>query len=179
MSYEWSRVNLTRALRHRVKDSKCPEETGSGPTFCLNDYASYVGDYGEQIDRALRVTVSAELAETDARSVDLSAIELDPLTFDRVKHQIYSLAVGGNLRQPVGDGEPPRLDFEFRYEDLSDDPTKQDRGIATLTLSKKIGKLTLPVSLVYANHSEFIGEPDHQLGAHVGLNLDFLRQLGN
>ena len=34
--------------------------------------------------------------------------------------------------------------------------------------------MSVPVSLVYANRSEFLGEPDHQFGAHFGINLNSL-----
>jgi hypothetical protein len=34
--------------------------------------------------------------------------------------------------------------------------------------------VSFPVSLVYANRSEFLGQPDRQFGAHVGLSLNSL-----
>jgi hypothetical protein len=65
----------------------------------------------------------------------------------------------------------PRLHFSAEYIDVSDDPTRQDRLVSILTYEIPLPSGTsLPVSLTYANHSEFLGEPDEQLSAHFGIS---------
>lgn len=68
--------------------------------------------------------------------------------------------------------QPMRVDFVAKYENVSDDPTRRDRGVATLTITRQFGNLTIPFGIVYANHPEFLGPVDKELSAHVGLKFN-------
>jgi hypothetical protein len=65
-----------------------------------------------------------------------------------------------------------RLDLVANYEDVSDDPMRQNRGVATLTVTRRFGSMAVPFGIVYATRGEFLGEVDKQLSAHVGLKLN-------
>lgn len=65
----------------------------------------------------------------------------------------------------------PRFHASLEYVDVSDDPQRQDRGVAKLTYDLPItSTITVPLSLTYANHAEFLGEHDEQFSAHLGFS---------
>jgi hypothetical protein len=70
----------------------------------------------------------------------------------------------------------PALHISAELIDVSDDPDRNDRRVvATLTYDVPVRKgVSFPISLVYANRSEFLGDPDRQFSAHFGLNLNSL-----
>jgi hypothetical protein len=66
----------------------------------------------------------------------------------------------------------PRVDLSLEVFEVSGDPMRQDRRVAKLSYDLPLAKgVTLPVTLVYANKAEFLGDPDEQLSAHVGLSF--------
>jgi len=79
-------------------------------------------------------------------------------------------ALGWQLTTEADGTGGSRLDFDGGYEDLSDDPMKNDRLVATLTYSQQLaGETAASISLVWANKPEYLGEVDEELGARVGL----------
>lgn len=79
-------------------------------------------------------------------------------------------ALGWQLTTETDGTGGSRLDFDGGYEDLSDDPMKNDRLVATLTYSQQLaGETAASISLVWANKPEYLGEVDEELGARVGL----------
>lgn len=66
----------------------------------------------------------------------------------------------------------PRFHASLEYVDVSDDPQRQDRGVVKLTYDLPITPtITVPLSLTYANHAEFLGEHDEQFSAHLGFSF--------
>lgn len=62
-----------------------------------------------------------------------------------------------------------RFDFEAKYDDVSGDPMKQSRFLATATLSQKMSNnTTLSLSAVYANRPEYRGTVDEAVSARFG-----------
>jgi hypothetical protein len=69
----------------------------------------------------------------------------------------------------------PVLHLSAEVIEVSGDSDRNDRRVVTLTYDVPVRKgVSFPISLVYANRSELLGEPDHQFGAHFGLNLNSL-----
>jgi len=67
-----------------------------------------------------------------------------------------------------------RLDFTASYEDVSDDPAKNDRGIANLTFTYPIANGTfLSIGAVYASKPQYRGDVDKELNARAGLLYKF------
>lgn len=87
--------------------------------------------------------------------------------------QASVLASRDILSHPVTiDGKEvfPKLLFSLERLD-EDDPTRNDRTVARLTYDFPISKgLNLPLSVVWANHGEFLPETDERLSAHVGFS---------
>lgn len=65
----------------------------------------------------------------------------------------------------------PRFHASLEYVDVSDDPQRQDRGIVNLTYELPVtASISVPLSLTYANHAEFLGDHDDELSAHLGFS---------
>ena len=44
--------------------------------------------------------------------------------------------------------------------------------MASLTITKKLGEISVPLGIVYANNPKFLTDIDHGLSAHVGLKFN-------
>ena len=65
----------------------------------------------------------------------------------------------------------PKFHASLEYIDVSDDPKRRDRMVGVLTYEIPMPSgVALPISLTYANHSQFLGEVDKELSAHFGLS---------
>jgi hypothetical protein len=74
------------------------------------------------------------------------------------------------------DEEKPRLSLTLERFETSGNPKLQDRTIGRLTLTLPApGNMTLPISITYADNSEFLGEQDKTFGAHVGISYKINR----
>ena len=177
VSYEWGRANLNNAFRTK----RCQDELNTPATDtidpvlldrCLTEYTAFVNKYKDHLKDGEKFSLSAEYRDLKARTFDLPAQGLTGLTLNGAKKVIVNVGYGRYFVDPTGGNEPVRLDFVGRYEDVSDDPMRQDRGVATLTVTRKFGTISVPLGIVFANHGEFLGEVDEELSAHVGLKFD-------
>jgi hypothetical protein len=94
--------------------------------------------------------------------------------FSYVAEATERLAVSAVYGQNIGavkpDGRRARLDASLTYEDFSDDPLRQNRGIANFTLTYPLLEgFFLTLGAVYATKPEFRGEVDEELGARAGI----------
>lgn len=77
----------------------------------------------------------------------------------------------------LGNTRDRRLDLDASYDDVTDDPTRQNRFVASLSwteslnasLAKVVGGSELMVKLIYANKPEFVGDVNKDLGLRFGL----------
>jgi hypothetical protein len=117
-------------------------------------------------------------------AADLEYTRIDPFTFsapdDHLALNLKSIRrFTGKLTygQVMAGAQGTKFDFEARYDDFSDDKTKQDRFVSTATWTQKLtdmqakvaGGPQLVVTLVYANKPEFRGAVDKDLGMRAGL----------
>jgi hypothetical protein len=87
---------------------------------------------------------------------------------------IGSIAYGMFLSGTSTDTNRIRMDLSVTYEDVSDDPSKNDRGVAKATFTYPIGNGTfLSIGAVYATKPEYRGEVDKELSARAGLLYKF------
>jgi len=81
-----------------------------------------------------------------------------------------SAIFGRNIGATKADGRRARLDASLGYEDFSDDPLRQNRGVANLTLTYPLMQgFFLTFGAVYATKPEFRGEVDEEIGARAGI----------
>jgi len=127
-----------------------------------------------------KVTFSVRYAERDQYQVSETFGEGDdaiPVSIDLPKAEDWCAKLewhrNATWQAMKVDGEDvfPRLHLSAEYVDVSDDPQRRDRLVATLTYELPLGAETsVPLSLTYANHSEFLGEQDEQFSAHLGFS---------
>ncbi|MFY9822373.1 MAG: hypothetical protein WAM82_13400 [Thermoanaerobaculia bacterium] len=174
-------------------------ENGAGPpherSFELRFDMGNVSYWGYQrfaasnkLDPAAPSTVSAYFAKKYNSTPNFS------LSFDYVKTSDFSILLpvdATEFSQPesrkisavatgglyFGGGRAHRLELNASYDDISDDPTRHDRFVGTLswieklnpTLTQALGGSDLTVTFVYANKPEFRGEVQHAFSLRAGL----------
>jgi len=177
VTYVWARANLNRALRddhcHAALDKPDPDKIDPGKRIsCLEQYTQFVKDNEKEIKDGTRFSFSGEYDDIGGERIDRPDVGVTAITLEGAKKVILSAGYTRLFPALGGEAQPLRLDLVASYEDVSDDPARQDRGKATLTVTRKVGNLSIPFGVVYANHGEFLGEVDKQLSAHVGLKFD-------
>lgn len=167
LAYEWSDANLNTVLSR-----SCATVLAEGKSDgdCLARYAEGVETLGSAIDRGRRFSIGGEYQEVGKRQVSLAALDRASLTFPGSHKLIASVSYSTFLRA-AGGVEPVRFDLVGRYEDVSGDPTRRDRGVVTATFTRKVAGIEVPLGIVYANHGEYLGEVDERLSVHLGLKL--------
>jgi hypothetical protein len=149
LTYEWSPMSLKEAMKA--------------------GYTTFVKENQDAIQKGDRFSLSAEYTSIEGETVDTHLPGIAPIVLKPVRKLILHGGYGCNLTLPGG--EPVKLDIEADYEDVSDDPARQDRGIARLTFTRMMGKMQASAGIVYANHSEFLSGVDARFSAHVGLRI--------
>jgi hypothetical protein len=171
VNYEIGRRNLNRALGSSCQQSLKANAAPGLRAGCLTTYTNYVDAQGDELDNGEKISFSAEWVDVDGETFDLPQHALTGLTLESATKLVISAGFSRRFFTEDGD-DPLRLDFVGSYEDVSDDPMRQDRGVATLTVTRKFRGIEIPLGIVYANHSEFLGEVDEQFGAHFGIKFN-------
>ena len=160
----WVNVNSFKAFQ-----KGCAEDT----LTCLDQY---LNPRTKKLLAGNRVAVSIEYADIDDYSLMLAdpAIMLDLEGSRRLEAQL----VYGRYLAVNEDGQAQsRVDIGYTYQDVEDDPMRQDRGMGTLTYTQRVSStLAFSASLVYASDPEFRGHVDKDISARVGLNYRLLHK---
>lgn len=169
ITYEWGyRANFN--LLRKFMTRECG--TRSDASCRLTAYREYVTTNAEAIEAGDRLKFSLEYADVD----DLVLTLAEPaLTFNKTggKKLVATFAYGRSLTAEEGLFDSSRIDFEIKREDVDDDPDRSNRTIASLTVTRSIGDLAFPFSLVYANKPEFLRTiTDDKLSAHFGVKYE-------
>jgi len=172
VTWEMTRRNLGNFMRGEGADCAKSDDVRKGADV----YASCV--------RALKKYLSQDLAdqwrfklEGSYKRVDAVAYSFpaDGVALDLPKTERIEVSIGAG-REFSGKPDLGRLDFELSYDsNINNDTTNKDRLTAAITLTKRVGDLDIPFSIVYANRNEFLSEVDHEIGMHVGIKF---RQTG-
>jgi hypothetical protein len=141
----------------------------AGRLLCL---AEYLDDPGTQkrLKGGDRFAASLEFVRRDKYRFSLPNDGVD-LNEDAYNSYIGSVAYGFYIAFDKQGDATSRVDVKASYEDVSDDPNRQDRGLVVATLTQRIlGKQLVALSLVYATKPEFRGEVDEEISARLGFN---------
>jgi len=164
LTYEWSGTNLN-SLR-----KACGGDIKAITLRCYSDYVNEA-EIAEGLEDDDRFTLSAEYRD---RKRFLFALPepTEPFDLPSGESLILKLTYGRSVGAgPFGAGNA-RIDINGTYENIDDDPSRQDRGVATLTYSDRMLKaLGVSVSISYANHAKFLPETEDELSAHFGISL--------
>ncbi|HEY4367594.1 MAG TPA: hypothetical protein VGN07_10225 [Steroidobacteraceae bacterium] len=134
---------------------------------CLSGYSEYIRDNRDTLRNADRFVAELSYADIDDYSYSQNGLNV---ARDGAHRLDFSVGYGRTLRA-LGEDRDSRLDLVAKYQDYSDDPELRDRMVTTLTFTTKVNGFSVPISLVYANHSEFLPDSDHELGAHIGIKF--------
>jgi hypothetical protein len=172
LAYEYGgrSVNSLRDYaNHDCPDKVADNETAS-EAACLSDYLLRPETFRE----SFRVKIAAEYSKIQSYEFAL----VDPVfsyTEKPVEHLSFSVAASRQLGKEGTKGPRPRFDLKASYEDFSDDPVRQDRGIATATFSYPVSAgFFLTLGAVYATKPEFRGEVDKEISARLGLTYKLI-----
>jgi hypothetical protein len=177
IAYEAGFANLRGYRRFEEAARKAGRacSKADGPSSCLKLYLS---DPAVQANLQTGLRLAATVEYVRQRRFDVAI----PDTMVRVStpsaHSwAASLALGRYL-SGFGVDQKTRLDLVASYQDVSNDPRRRDRGMATATISRQISDdWVFSVGLVYASKSEFRADPDKDLSVRLGLNYKFLRKM--
>ena len=115
-----------------------------------------------------RLVVSVDYEETKSYPSPLADVDL---SLDGSHSFVSKVAYGLYLDDAA---KRRRLDFSYSYEDVSSDPQRQDRMVASLAVTQQVSDdLSILIGVTYANYAKFLGEVDQRWGAHFGLSYSF------
>jgi hypothetical protein len=177
-TFELSPKSLNRFLKSN--DSVCDpaKNTTSGKVNaasaarCVSRLVAF-SDAASQANAGDRLAFSIEYKRASAESVNLSKFKVvppnTPVVRPETKSFIYSLTYGHPLTgAKIKDA---RFDLAINYWNISNDPTKKDRFVASLTFSQKVSEtMTLPLSITYANHTQYVPQTDRRVGINFGVS---------
>ncbi len=140
---------------------------------CLESFRDYVAAQSQLSTLAPRFALSIEYGKIDDYNFSLN----DPMVSVSQKGSRKLIASATYGMRFKGDGatKDTRLDIAIKFEDLSDDPMRNDRTVASATWTKQFFGMSIPVSLIYSNKPEFIDQqmPGQRLSANIGLKYEF------
>lgn len=170
-TYEMGLGNNLNGFFNEFDPRRCKDE----PEKCLAKYSGYVNDGSTRanIKAASRLAVYAEFVQHEAYHYANESAGLD-VTLAKGTTLAGGLDFGrlfGVNDDGAADG---RVDASLRYERRSEAP-EETRFVASLTVTKKIGELSIPFGVVYANKPRFLVGVDKGLTASVGLKFNLFK----
>lgn len=135
---------------------------------CLSKLKAYAAPLAKK-DSGTRLSFSLDYKKTNARSFAL-ADNAGTITNEASSSTIATLVLGFVPMGSDSGSTTGRLDFSASYENVSGDPLKNSRFVASATYTQKINDmLSIPVSLVFANKEQYLSNVNEKLNAHFGL----------
>ena len=140
---------------------------------CLEAFGKYIGSQSRISMMAPRFSLSVEYVNIDDYNVNLT----DPMVMfsQSGTRKLVASAAFGMRFNGEGAMKDTRFDLAIKHEDLSDDPMRNNRTVASATWTKQFTGMSLPVTLIYSNQSEFIDQQNlgERFSANVGLKYEF------
>ncbi len=162
-----SNMNTLRSACQRQADDE------AALTVCLRGQLNQLAAGGLSTDKYV-ATFSYKKTEeyklTDLR-LDAPVEGFNGLNLPSATEYNFKIQGGRQLGTQVM-GKPTRTDLSFEGIRTEDDEVRtKNRWVGSLTLSVPLGeKMTMPITLSYANKAEFLGDQNERFGAHFGLS---------
>jgi hypothetical protein len=141
-------------------------------TTCVGTMAAFARQPGSDTKAraSTRLAVAVEYKQIRANRFELT----EPVTIAIDTPHSHSLVYSVTLGIPVAttlENREGRFDVALNYDNVSNDATRKDRFVGSVTYTQKLtDTLTLPLSLVYANHANYLPDTHRKMGVHFGLN---------
>ncbi|MEA2165227.1 MAG: hypothetical protein QOK37_3354 [Thermoanaerobaculia bacterium] len=176
-TFEVSPKSLNRFLKNNA-DVCSKAVTGiadANATTCANRMVSFaaVDDPSAQPSASDRLAFAIEYTQTKSESVDLTKFSVVPPNTPVLRPGTHSITYSLTYGHPITSAKikDARVDVAVNYDNVSNDPTMKDRFVASLTFSQKISDtMTLPISITYANHTQYLPQTDRRMGVHFGIS---------
>ena len=175
-TYEWGvGTNIAKRLEEN-NAADCATKyrrTAELDEDCQEPYARALKEAVDDPDVKMGSRVTFALEYHDLSEVNLT----QPVTFNLKgsRSLVYSLVAGRDLLMDNEVDKRGRIELSISYDDVTDDnepeKARKDRFIGKLTYSQRINdQLDIPISLTYANHSDYLTDVDRKLNAHFGIS---------
>jgi len=132
----------------------------------------YVAREKDAIRAGNRLAFSLAFVSKDSYHYDQHGVLLDlPSARSLVAQFTYGRYVGTRNLAGILGGRRSRIDIAASFEDVKDDPTRQNRAVANITFAQEVSRgLFLTVGFAWANKPEFRGAVDTELSARAGIS---------
>ncbi|MBA3641642.1 MAG: hypothetical protein H0W53_20705 [Acidobacteria bacterium] len=172
ITYERGLANNVNELKSRAR-GRCDDDGRSEAAACLAALAAFAGDPATKaaIKAGTRLAFFAEFIKIGNYDRTLEGHGV-AVAFEEGTGWNAGLDFGRLFGVSEDGTASARVDGSVRYERPARPLLGNKRYVASLTLTKKFGDVSVPFGLVYANKPEFLKDVDHHLGAHVGLKFN-------
>jgi hypothetical protein len=137
-------------------------------TLDFGCFTRFIGTDAEKIRNARRVSFTADYTKLSRLEFVLPAPGFSYLA-EASERLTANLTLSGYIGKEMSDNRRSRYDLTASYEDFSDDPARQDRGIARVTVTYPLSPgFFLSLGAVYATKPEFRGDVDEEISARAG-----------
>lgn len=123
------------------------------------------------IKAGARLSLSADFTTNDEYAYQLPEHRIN-LAYGRSSKAAFGADFGRLLGVEDDGTASARVDASVRGEWCSDETLSKNRLVASVTLTKKFGDLSVPFGLRYASRTEFLSDFDHGISANVGLKFN-------
>lgn len=162
--YEFGLANLNKLRKKVCGSSSCDN-------ISLEAYQSALKNDKEFMKR---------LESNDRFSFSLSYSDISDHRFSVAENSFFkkggsvlkaSASYGRTLTQGIS-----RIDVGVNLEEFSDDDAGNDRLSGGVTYTHRLSeRLSLPITLEFANKSEFLSDESSQFGGHIGFKWNFVK----
>lgn len=167
LKYEHGFANL-----NRFSAFSCPDIDGGNSSYeAILNFACYVNNKKTKsaLDSSDRVFASIEYINVDDQNLSFNNQDFFKQGGDKI---IASIGYGRDIHKGIF--RNARIDISANWEEFIGDAEGQDRAIASLIYTKRLGKnISLPITFQIANKSEFLADDARQFGGHIGIKYDF------
>lgn len=177
VSLESGLINVNGFRRHQRRVCSSRPDLKGSVAICLGNYLEAQGGT-RALEASARLAATIEYVKRKKYAVSISDTTI-AVNAPAFRSLIGTLVYGRYIPTPGADDQKVRIDISASYEDVSDDPQRQDRGLASATLSRQLtADWLLSLGLIYATKPEFRAEADKDLSLRLGFNYRILRKPG-
>lgn len=150
---------------------------GNAAADCLAAYAAFLRSPERRaaIKGGSRLAFYLEFVRNEDYHFTVAAPALD-LTIAKGTGWSAGLDYGRLIAVDDDGAASGRVDAAFKWEAPAD-KTIDRRFVASVTITKKLGEMSVPFGIVYANKPKFLTGVDHGLSANVGLKFNLFSAL--
>ena len=166
------------ARRYPDAPSEIEAARAAAAAACLEAYRTFLADNKERLQEGERLAFSVGYSRTNEYTFSSPQDSVN-LMIPKAGKLLLEAGYGRLLSVRRDEPGNTRIDLTARLELATNDKgglLNDTRYVVSLMLTEKVGKVSIPFGLVFANKDEFLGDVDHQINAHLGLKLNLFAQ---